>query len=244
MSFITNYLAVKRDERKKKIEANRPRTDNGLPLGIRIGSTVELPETQFLLFGDQLKFKFPGVKNYAFAWSRIDLGDEKAVRIYLESEDGKQGSFLQIFEKEDGADPEVWLWREYQKIYPTTAEDFMDWYMDPNDERREMLEKTLIGYCMIQMPEAIIYVRAVDNDENAGPDWIEPIAFNEKIVSDPHGDEVFSVQHAAMLYGRGLAPEAGIDEAEYVMFSMEEDKEGARISICLGIMLTQPITVI
>jgi len=160
---------------------------------------------------------------------------------------------------------------EDEKPNPKTDDDWYDWWVDLTDYRlapgfqmteeqwaycqehpevltpEQLCEKrdaSMIGGAYFNLPDGTTYFRKIDNDGYEGlPAWIEPVHYQERIVYDPYGDKVHTIDHFAMIYIRGLQPKHGVDEAEYCLVSKEEDKYGVRIRIYFGVRLSRPINV-
>ena len=227
--MLSNWGLLKRIIAKKASEKNekRPiseRIDLSLPLGIRMKGIIEVPETDFILGGDQLKIKHPGSSNIVSAMGKFSIGDSTIHRFYLDA--GDTIYMLQIIIDKKGAIEEGKLYMPFDEVYPN--QDGWDYWLNEKDG--------YIGYSLFQTEDGIQYQRAWDNDGEqinlpAGTNHIPPVEFTERIYHDAYGDSWEDVQHSAMLYGRDVTE----DVQEFLLVSAVEEEDGASIQLMVGI---------
>lgn len=243
MSLLSHYLKLKTEQFCGSASAAGRRTDTNLPLGLRIGAIVELPEHQFLLGRGKFQFEFPGKKHRVIGWSECIIAGSPNHRIYLQSdEDSQKLSFLQIYLADNPAEgDETFIFQEAIERHPTTVEDWEQWCPNHDDPRQEVLENSLIGLKDLTIPpNGTQFWRLIDND---GPSWIPPIRFMEQAYFDPYGRNVHRTDYAMMVYLRDIIPDTGNQDVEYMIAAKEDEEQGARIRIYLGAKLNRPIRV-
>ncbi len=222
--MLTHILNRKVDAAKAAFAPKRERVDAKLPLGLRFGAIVDLPEDFFILYGDKALITFPEQTNFVKAWGNAVLMGTKVYRFYLEGKNKKATSVLQVIPRGEKDPPECMLFRELDLVHPTSSEEWAQWIKKGTG---------LIGYKDFTIGAAL-YTREWGVD---GGDYFVPQLFTERVSADPYGDTSFVISHETMLYARALNGDDQ-DGIEYVMLSKEGDQEGSRISITLGISVS------
>ncbi|MBI5251096.1 MAG: DUF2491 family protein [Desulfomonile tiedjei] len=223
------------DEVKDSYQKGRQeRVDRDLPLGIRIGGIVEIPEVDFILGGDNLKIKHPGSSNVVSSYGSYPVGDSRVHRFYLDAQDLIY--ILQIVTDRQKAVEECKLFMPYDEVYP----DDWDFWLGERDG--------YIGYEIFQTQDGVQYFRVwgsdeasvvVEEDEQGNQiTRIQPFEFIETIHLTPYGDQNETVKYDSMLYGRHV--NENVDE--YLIVSAVNEKDGASVQIMVGIEL-QPASI-
>jgi hypothetical protein len=223
-----------REIARKKLSWNtastRPRVDRDLPLGIRIGSLLNITSVDAILAGDGLKFKVPTEDMTVIAFGIFDQKPFKGYRFYL-STDSDELFTLQIVLDKAGNIDDCKLFHMHDEFVP---EEWGFW-LDENDG--------YIGYSLFQLKDGTYYMRdwtnaleekiVVQDGENTIT-HIPPVVTIESIIKDPYGEDCMTVKYEAMQYGRDVTDTI----PEYMLASVAEDKDGATIQIMLGLDLT------
>jgi hypothetical protein len=227
---LKKFDEVKDSYQKSGLE----RIDKDLPLGIRIGGIVEVPQVDFILAGQDLKIKHPGSSNVVSSYGAFPVGDSRVHRFYLDA--SNLVYMLQIVTDRQQTVEECKLFMPYDEVYP----DDWDFWLSEKDG--------YIGYEIFQDKDGVQYFRVWDNDEGkivVEDDGkgnqitrIPPKEFIETIYLTPFGDENETVKYDSMLYGRNV--NANVDE--YLLLSAVNEKDGASVQIMVGIEL-QPSSI-
>jgi len=204
-------------------EPKKHRIDDSWPLGIKLGRTVNLEETPFLL-ADGTIVKFPGLNHVikAVGIARISIATGvKIYRLYLEnigaSEDKESVLQIAVDEKSDEV-LECILYRQYVEICPQTVDEWAIWLNENNG---------IIGYKDMSTPNELTYSRVTPDGGNK----VAPFAWREYLTDDPYREEIASIDYQSAVYGRSL----GEDGTEYLLVSQITDNEGSYIRILVGI---------
>jgi hypothetical protein len=221
---------------------SRKRVDASAPLGIRIGGMLTISSPDFILGDGKLKIKGPAEDLYVISYGQFRLGNYLAHRFYLSA--GEQLYMLQIIEEvsvrpgEPVVIDECKLYALHDEVYPGDKKEEWDFWL--NDTTG------YIGYSEFNLKDGTIYYRAWENqaeqcDAPGGFTHIPPVEIRESIYMDPYGDDVQTVGHMAMLYGRSVME--GLDE--YLFVGVAEQNDGASVQFSIGIPLnTTDITVL
>ncbi len=221
---------------EKKIEQwrdsfQRPadRIDQHLPLGIRVKGIVEIPQVDFILAGDQLRIKHPGISNIVISYGVIYMGPNTFHRFYLSSTTDIY--MLQIItdEKKDVRDCKLFM--PYDEIYP----DDWGFWLDEHDG--------YIGYNIFQTKDGTGYERIWEDQERSvtlerddrGNEItrIPPVEFLETVYMDPYGKDTEMVKYSSMLYGRTVNETT----TEFLLVSAVEEGQGATVQLMVGVAL-------
>lgn len=231
---MANTWALFREIAKKKLTwrsstVEKPRIDRDLPLGLRIGSMVNILSVDSILAGDQLKIKMPTQDLAVIAYGKFSLPPFTGHRFYLSADSGELFT-LQVVLNAKGEIDDCKLFSLHDEI---TTNDWDFWL----NER-----EGYIGYSLFDLKDGTRYFRAWENDteevvvnqnETDTITHIPPVEFSETVYGDPFGDDIQKVTHMSMLYGRDVTDTV----QEYMMASVAEDNDGATIQILLGLPL-------
>lgn len=184
----------------------------------RVGMTVAVDPTPFLLAGDQLKVKPPET-------SSDGLTNVKSVgtlngsaltlhRLYL-----TDGDFVQIHLSPKGSPDECRLFHVIDEVEPANEAEWDQWL----DKREGM-----IGWRDFQTPDGKTYERAW----SPGPARIAPVKFSE---NEDGVDGLTLTKYECMLYraDTGLADPA--PQTEYLLVSLVERDGQAWVEIAAGV---------
>ena len=224
---------------KKKLtwedQTVKVRIDKDLPLGLRIGSMLQISSPELILAADKLKIKAPIGDLTVIAYGTFLISPFKSHRFYVT--DTKESLYtLQVVinqeERVVGAIDEIRLFSLFDEIF---TDDWIFWLGE---------EEGYIGLSVCDLkPEdgGTRYFRVWSNSleeiiisENADDKitHIPPIKFRETFYSNPFGEKTEIMEHEAMLYGRNVAEEVD----EYLLLSAaEKPSETASIQIMVGI---------
>jgi hypothetical protein len=226
------------DDMRESWEAKHPgnRIDMDLPLGFRINALVEIPQVDFILAGDQLKIKHPGLSNSVSAMGKFPMGQYMWYRFYLPTTEKLY--MLQVIMGENKRVGDCKLFMPYDEVYPENSDEW-DFWLSPNDG--------YIGYSEFKLKDETSYAREwqggteqVLEDDGRGNriTRIQPYEMLETVYFDPYGKESDTVRHTSMMYSRWI----NHDLQEYLLVSADEDKDGAAIEIMTGVKL-EPATI-
>jgi hypothetical protein len=223
-----------REIAKKKLSwgnavEEKPRIDRDLPLGIRIGSMVNILSVDSILAGDQLRIKMPTADLMVVAYGKFFISPFNGYRFYLSADTGELFT-LQVVLNANGEIDDCKLFSLHDEI---TTNDWGFWLNERDG---------YIGYSMFDLKDGTRYFRAWENEseevvvsqnETDTITHIPPVEFSETVYGDPFGNETRRVKHMAMLYGRDVTDAV----QEYMVASVAEDSDGASIQILLGLPL-------
>jgi hypothetical protein len=187
----------------------------------RVGMTLTLDPTVFILAGDKIKAKNPS-QGGELITSVTSIGTLKdggvtLNRLYL----GDGSNFLQLWVQDGGTIGECRYFSQLDQEVPADEEDWDVWL---NDDRG------IIGWPQFQTLDGKLY----DRRWSPGEARIEPREVEEALAS-VHGQSTRRLR--AMLYAAptGLAEPAPQDE--YILVSTVEDGSSAWVDIHAGIDL-------
>ena len=218
MGILARIIQKKAGQAAAFFQKKGQRIDLDWPLNIRLGSTVRIDPSLFILAGDDLKLAAPPGDCVVAAAGTFILGQMKHYRFYLK-DTAEDEWFLQLTLDSLGAASGTMLYQTLDEVFPETDEDWDLWLNE---------ETGLIGFKDFQTPDGIAYQRVW---KQGGPDYTAPWSYDETITDDPFAAPVLETNHCAMLYGRTL----GQDVVENLMVDKIEDDEGACIQISAGI---------
>jgi hypothetical protein len=232
---------------------NTARTDDGLPLGARIGSLVQLQRSPIIRAqgnGSLIAMPEDG-DTRVLAISQIRLEPDAALfRLYLATGDADaKEKFLQVFSADDGAVAEILYCTQLARVIPESAED-QDAYTgvagyglgDPSYTLwREQLADTLDAATLATVfgdADRLDYARDASHG-NAG--FVAPFSGRETRIDDAGGVRGLRQQLYFMPYVRTLA-DGG---REYLLISTEiiesVDGDSARRGIHVDFVIGLPV---
>jgi len=215
------------------------RIDRNLPLGLRFGALVVIPETDFILGADNgLKVICPKGKGIVTAYGTFKLSPFVIHRFYLTFEDD-QVYMLQVVLGEDGEIEECKLLMPWDEVYPPDDDDeakaFWDYWLSEKDG--------YIGYSVFQSNDKTLYSRTWEHtgpgvvvakgEDDSVIDRKPPVNFTETLYLDRFGQKTERVEYTGMMYGR----QVNDDVDEYLLVAVIEDSEGAAVRLQVGIDL-------
>jgi len=187
----------------------------------RVGMTLTLDPTVFILAGSQLKVKNPSDKGElttsVLTTGVLTDGNVTLNRLYL----GDGSDFLQLWVQQDGTIGECRYFSRHDQEIPEDAEDWDVWLNDQNG---------LIGWPQFQTLDGKLYAR----QWQPGDQRVAPIMLNE-MVETASGQS--NRAHRAMLYSAATGLAAPAPQAEYILASTVEENGGGWIDIHAGIDL-------
>ncbi len=191
---------------------------------LRIGATLELDQTPFIINEDKLRLTFPGSKHSVWAIASLNISglEKPVVRVYLKpySPDlGGEEAFLQLIRQDDGG-LETLLFVTSARIHPPNADEWAAWLDEENG---------IIGSYYLTPPDGPAYVREwlAENQERTQPvpAWESIYTVNAETAPSQ------SRSHQMMLYSRDL----GLDFDEYILVSAVRENQSAFVDIHTGI---------
>ena len=219
------------------------RIDKNLPLGLRFGALVVIPETDFILGADNgLKVVYPKGKGIVTAYGTFKLDPFVIHRFYLTFEDD-QVYVLQVVIDGDGTVEECKLLMPWDEVYPPDDDDeertktkaFWDYWLSDQDG--------YIGYSVFQSNDKTLYSRTWEHtgpgfviaraDDESDIDRKPPVSFVEILYLDRFGQKTERVEYTGMMYGR----QVNDDVDEYLLVAVVEDSEGAAVRLQVGVDL-------
>ena len=224
-SIFSTIMAKKAKQVQGFLSGEKPPepVDRNLPLGLYVGASVDLDATPFLLGGAALKIKLPGERNTVEAFGRINFAGSTLYRFYLKSMPGDQESMLQVAVDKGGGVEECRLFRSFDQVYPHQAEEWAFWLNE---------SEGYIGWPVFETKDDQTQYSRVwaANDPNHVPGF----KFSETIFLDRYGQQVETITHTAMLYGRTINETHQI--VEYMLVGAEEHgSDQALINLLVGI---------
>ena len=190
-----------------------------VPSKFRVGMTMELDPTPFILAGDSIKVPQPegagGGQVSVSAVGQVKSGGAELTRLYLP--DGR--SLVQLHLGAAGDPDECRLFATIDQVTPADPGEWGAW-LDPNEG--------MIGWPAFQTKDGKTYDRAWA----PGGGRVSPRVLNETIegVSGAR-----TVQSQAMLYAAATGAAAPAPQTEYVMVSAVQDGGRAWVEVRAGI---------
>ena len=241
---MKKYLSLKLESAKERLarvrEGDRERVDESLPLGLRIGSRVQLSEAPFLLAGENSHVDYPGEEALVGAFSESTLAGLKTHRLYLDDRADTEEESMLLLVSNDAGDrvDEMYLFREQYEIplYHIRVED-----ADTDDETSAVdfwldREEGIIGMPLFHTPDELTYERLWEPDRDVR---IDPYKSDERIYLDGFGEATATLEHqGTMLYGR-VVEGIGGDVDEYLLITVERDEKVFQVRIWIGLGLAQ-----
>jgi hypothetical protein len=185
----------------------------------RVGMTVTIDPTPFLLAGEAIKAKQPAASASGLTNIQgVGTLNSKALtlhRLYLTDAD-----FLQIHLDKEGRPDECRLFHVIDEVDPADAAAWGQW-LDKRDG--------MIGWRDFQTPDGKVYERAW----SPGPPRIAPVKFHESEDSAKEG--VTLTSYECMLYRAATDLAAPAPETEYLLVSAVEREGQAWVEIAAGV---------
>lgn len=193
------------------------------PSKFRVGMTLQLDPTPFILAGPALKVPQPDGQGQVSvsAIGRIESNGTQLVRLYLP--DGR--SLVQLHVDAAGDPDECRLFSTIDEITPTDPGEWGAW-LDPNEG--------MIGWPNFQTKDGKTYQRVWA----PGDSRVSPRQFTET-VEDLRGTRTVTSQ--AMLYAAPTGAPDPAPQAEYIMVSARQEGTRAWVEIRAGIDIN-PVT--
>ncbi len=241
---MKKYLGMKLESAKERIargrEKSRERVDGSLPLGLRVGSRVQLSEAPFLLAGEASHVQYPGDEALISAFSETQLAGLKTHRLYLDDRaDSDEESMLLLISDDSGENvDELYLFREQYEIplYHVEVADVTEGDETSAVEFWLHKEEGIIGMPLFHTPDELTYQRLWEPDRDVR---IEPYQLKERIYLDSYGEATAQLEHqGTMLYGR-VVEGIGGDIDEYLLITVERDEQVFQVRIWVGLALSQ-----
>ena len=189
------------------------------PSQFRIGMTLSVDPTPFILAGNKLKLPQPGGAGGQVSVSsigRVTSDGTRLLRLYL-----PDGNLVQLHQDASGAPDECRLFGSIDEVAPADAGEWGAW-LDADEG--------MIGWPAFQTKDGKTYTRAWVPGEAR----VEPRALSETI-EDLNGSR--TVQSQAMLYAAPTGAPDPAPQVEYVMVSAIQDGARAWVDIRAGIDL-------
>jgi hypothetical protein len=205
------------------IHGKPERIDKDFPMNIRLKCTLQIEQTPFVLAGDSLVCKYPGLDQTVEAVGRFTLMDKfEFFNFYLRARE--EESVLQIVrDAKTKKVLEAVLYREIYNIFPAPNGEFGDWpdWIDPDEG--------MIGDFRFNTPAGNSYEIVFPDCPG---DRTLPFSCVEKITDDPLlSDEIVTQEHYFAIYGRNVESEM----VERLLIGKVEDDEKASIQIMAGL---------
>jgi hypothetical protein len=193
------------------------------PSKFRVGMTLALDPTPFILAGGAIKLPQPegSGQTSVSAVGRVVSGNTQLVRLYLP--DGR--SMVQLHLDAAGDPDECRLFGTIDEITPTDPSEWGAW-LDPNEG--------MIGWPEFQTKDGKVYVRAWAPSGSR----VSPRILNETVES-LSGSR--TLQSQAMLYAAPTGSAAPAPATEYIMVAAIQDAGRAWVEVRAGIDLN-PVT--
>lgn len=248
-------IAAKRGEGKDQGEgaAGGPRVDDGLPMGARIGSLVQLQRSPIIRAqanGSLVTMPADG-DTRILAVSQIRLEPDAALyRLYLATGDlDDKEKFLQVFSAEDGGIAELLYCTQLARVIPETAED-QDAYTGQAGQGLGDASYTLwreqLADILDEATLATVFGDAdrIDYARDAGAPgaaFVAPFTGRETRIDDAQGARGLRQQVWFMPYVRTLHG----GEREYLLITTEiiesVDGDGSRRGIHVDFVIGIPL---
>jgi hypothetical protein len=232
-SLMTKVAQKKYDDLKESWYGPGERIDLHLPLGIRIGGMIDIPQPDFILAGDSLKIKHPGLSNIVLSYGVIPMGKSVFYRFYLQA--SKSIYMLELVTNERKDVDQCTIFMQYDEIFP---DDWAFWLDD---------REGYIGYSVFQTKDNTPYFRVWEDPDRAtilGQDdhgneitRIPPVEFLENVYLDQYGKHQEMVKYDSMLYARQI----NADLNEFLLLSAVSGDDSASIQVMIGIPL-EPVS--
>ncbi len=208
------------------------RIDLNLPLGLRFNCLVEIPEVDFILAGDELEIKHPGLSNSVISYGNFPVGTSLVHRFYLNHPEHVY--MLQVITDSRQIVEETKLFMSYDEVFPQDSESWDFWLSDSDGYIGLNIFETKNSKRYFRVWENPDAIRVLEQDASGNQiNRIPPVSFLEDLRLDPYGKSSETVKYDSMLYGRNV--NENVDE--YLLVSAAQDREGASVQIMVGIPL-------
>lgn len=191
------------------------------PLGFRIGAAITLDSLEFRVLADKLTMKFPGETQIINAYGQIDMGGGTMVHRFYTTDDCM---FQITTENGDDNIKEVKLFVPHDEVFPATEEEWDFW----------IGQDGLLGDTEFELQDETNFFRAWFEDSDFN---VDPVEFDETVVTDKETGESFLIEHKAMLYARWI--DDAEETAEWLLISAEDTGDGASVELMLGVDITE-----
>ena len=212
-------------DNKKRLTREKERVDRKMPLGVRLGDVITLDSTPFVLAAGQLLVECPEGALTVKAIGYYDFQGIKYYRIYLDHPLNDDSYFITLGLDKNGEVQETIFFRECYELYPQNEAEWAEWLEEGAGH---------IGHYRLNLPDGTAYTRIFESDDENAPDWIAPVEFEEKVTDDAYLTYITKIEHASMLYGRGLITSGGV-VSEYVWSEKQEYEDGAMVVVSIGV---------
>ena len=215
-SVVKGPVGTAADMIRDRVTGAEPR---GAGRRYRIGMTVTLDPTPFLLAGEALRVPAPREATQSVTEvGRIGgEGPSGMVRLYL-----ADGAFVQVALGTDAAAEEARYFAPLDEVTPANEDEWGAW-LDPREG--------MIGYREFETKDGAVHARVWQ----PGPEMVPPREMTETIEG-PSGSR--TVTRRSMLYASPTHAAAPAPEAEFVLVEMTEDGGNAWVTIHGGIALS------
>ena len=190
------------------------------PLGLKIGSIINLQLLDFKLLSVKLRMDIPDDDLIVTSYGMATLdGLTKLHHFYTDSND--------VFKvvTENDVVKEVSIHKVYDSVYPASAEDWDNW-IGPEG---------LIGDPTFELPDGTVYERVLFEDS---VNHVDPVIYSETISTDINTkDSDYLVEHQSMIYARYLDEDE--ENIEWLILDAIDTGESAQINILPGFALTE-----
>lgn len=232
MGLIGRMLKLETEKVKAAFRARKERQDLNLPLDIRIGSTVEFDQSDFILGGDQMEFVPPQGRCLCRGYSKLFFGGYNYFRFYLQDDAEPKRDFVLQVGMDEGKPVEFIIYQLYLnpelcpegEIYPATSEEWSTWIDD---------ESGLIGSQYFEIPSGTQYDRVLIPEE---AHRITPLEYTEVAAFDEFAIPDTIAKLCGMTYGRTITID-GIETKEFALPEKHEDNDGAFVAVLIGMEL-------
>jgi hypothetical protein len=196
----------------------RPPGEFHRPAPFRLGMTIDLDPTPFLLVQGKTKVVPPGgggARTSVEALGTLRTDGAALYRLYLPGD----GSFIQVHLDDAGDPDECRYFSRIDEVRPANDEEWGFW-IDPNEG--------VIGWPQFQTKDGAAYWRVW----SAGDARVAPVEFDE--TRQTVRGEV-RARHQTMLYGAALEVPPPAPQTEYILLDLVEAENAAQVDIYAGI---------
>jgi hypothetical protein len=221
--FLLEYLKTKRKKMKSNPSRDKKRVDDNWPLHLRIGSTVRVDETPFILAGDLTKAVKPEGDMVVKAAGQFNLAGLLQHRFYVQDM-ANQELMLQVGMK-GGMVDSIDFFHLLDEQIPSSKEEWHIWLNEKDG---------FIGSLNFQHPDGIVYTRWW---KSKGGEHVRPQLATETVIDDPYDEDLVRFNHQMMMYARDLTT----DLREYCLLETVEEGNESAVSIYVGLRVEESI---
>ena len=234
-SIFTTIMAKKAKQVEGFISGAKPPepVDRNLPLGLYVGASVDLDATPFILGGAALKIKLPGERNTVEAFGRINFAGSTLTDFISNPCPATRNPCynwrsIRTVESRNAA-----CFGPLTRSIPAMVDEWAFWL----DEK-----EGYIGWPVFETKDDQTQYSRVWAASD--PNHVPGFKFSETIFMDRYGQQVETVNHTTMLYGRPINETHQI--VEYMLVGAEtHGSDQALINVLVGIdMMPQVLKVI